>query len=133
MEQMKKPKSGEPSLRERLSQRLLQALEADFEVHGVSVLERMRESSPERYCQLSAKLIMSAEPKQNPQGLAAATNSNEMGRIYLQQVGLLEPTDQQIEQAVAAVDELLARLEAIKNAAAFGTLDNGNRELGELN
>jgi hypothetical protein len=51
----------------------------------------------------------------------------------LQQVGLLEPTDQQIEQAVAAVDELLARLEAIKNAAAFGTLDNGNRELGELN
>jgi hypothetical protein len=45
MEQMKprKQKSGEPSLREKLSQKFLEALEADFQAYGSTVLERMRE------------------------------------------------------------------------------------------
>jgi hypothetical protein len=35
----RKTKSGEPSLREKLSQKFLEALQEDFEVYGKSVLE----------------------------------------------------------------------------------------------
>jgi hypothetical protein len=126
MGQMRKPKSGEPSLREKLSKRFLEALEADFQAYGIAVLEKMRESSPERYCELAAKMIMSSEPQKELKGIAAATNSHEMGRIYLQQVGLLDPSDAQVEQAVAAADAFIAQLEAIRDRAQFGESGNGH-------
>jgi hypothetical protein len=122
----RKSKLGEPSLRERLSKKFLEALEEDFQVHGVSILEKMRQSSPERYCELAAKMIMSSEPQKELQGLAAATSSHEVGRIQLQQLGLLEPTDEQIEQAIAATDAFIAQLEAIRDRAQFGELGNGH-------
>jgi hypothetical protein len=123
----RKTKTGEPSLRERLSKKFLEALEEDFQVHGVSILEKMRQSSPERYCELAAKMIMSSvEPQKELQGLAAATSSYEVGRIQLQQLGLAEPSDEQIEQAVAATDAFIAQLEAIRDRAQFGELGNGH-------
>jgi hypothetical protein len=78
-------------------------------------------------------MIMSSEPQQQAEGLAAAKNMREFARIQLQQIGLLDATDEQIEEAVKANDWFLEQLEAIKNRAQFGALDNGNRELGELN
>jgi hypothetical protein len=129
----RKSKSVEPSLREKLSKKFLEALEADFQAYGSSVLERMRESHPERYAELAAKMIMTAEPAQQAEGLAAAKNMHEFACIQLRQIGLPEPTDEQIEEAVKANDWFLEQLEAIKNRAQFGALDNGNRELGELN
>jgi hypothetical protein len=122
----RKPKSGEPSLRERLSQKFLEALEADFQLHGPTILERMRESHPERYAELAAKLIMSSEPQQNAKGLAAANSMEEVGRILLQQVGLPEPTAEEIEQAIQANDLFLEQLEAIKDRAQFGEATNGH-------
>jgi hypothetical protein len=128
-----KKKSGEPTLREKLSQKFLEALEADFQLHGLAVLEKMRQTHPERYAELAAKMIMTAEPQQNQEGFGAAKAMKEIGMRLLQSVGVIEPTDEQIEQAIAANDEFIARLEEIRNAAAFGALDNGNRELGGLN
>jgi hypothetical protein len=127
----RKTKSGEPSLRERLSQKFLEALEADFQAYGTTVLEKMRESHPERYAELAAKMIMTAEPPQPAKGLAAANSMQEVGRILLQQVGLPEPTDEEIEEAIKANDVFLAQLEAIKNRAQFRELGNGNAQ-GEL-
>jgi hypothetical protein len=43
----RKTETGKPTLRERLSQKFLEALEADFQLHGISVLEKMRETHPE--------------------------------------------------------------------------------------
>jgi hypothetical protein len=124
MEQMKprKQKSGEPSLRERLSQKFLEALEADFQLHGTTILERMRESHPERYAELAAKLIMTAEPKQEPQGLAAASSMHDVGQRLLQSIGCVEPTEEQIQAAIVANDEFIAQLEAIR-AKAEGELN----------
>jgi hypothetical protein len=124
----RKTKSGEPSLREKLSQRFLEALEEDFQVYGVTVLQKMRESHPERYAELAAKMIMSSEPKQDPKGIAGAKSMEEVGRILLQQVGLPDPTDEQIEQALEANSVFLAQLEEIKDRAQFGELGNGHAD-----
>jgi hypothetical protein len=45
----RKPKAGEPSLRDKLSQAFLEALEADFREYGKSVIETMRLKDPTRY------------------------------------------------------------------------------------
>jgi hypothetical protein len=128
----RKPKSGEPSLREKLSQKFLEALEADFQLHGLTVLEKMRESSPERYAELAAKMIMSAEPPEQKDGFASDNSMEAVGARLLQSVGLIEPTNEQIEAAIAANDEFIAKLEQIRDAAAFGS-GNGSASLEELN
>jgi hypothetical protein len=122
----RKPKSGEPSLRERLSQKFLEALEADFQLHGISVLERMRETHPERYAELAAKMIMTAEPAEQKQGIAQAKSMKEIGMRLLQSIGVIEPTDQQVEEAIAANDVFVEQLEAIRDRAQFGELGNGH-------
>jgi len=43
----RKPPKSQSSLRERLSANFLAAFEADFQTHGVSVIEKLRENSPE--------------------------------------------------------------------------------------
>ncbi len=55
---MKRKKTGEPSLREKLSQSFLEALTADFAINGPAVIEKMRATHPERYAELAAKMIM---------------------------------------------------------------------------
>jgi hypothetical protein len=134
MDEMK-PRKKEPSLREKLSAAFLEALTADFAVNGAAVIEKMRTTHPERYAELAAKLIMSAEPQQDPTGLAGANTMEEVGRKLLQSIGLIEPTDEQIEAAIEANDKFVARLEAIRDTALQfeEELTNGNAELGGLN
>jgi hypothetical protein len=108
----RKPKSGEPSLREKLSQKFLEALEADFQLHGLTVLEKMRESSPERYAELAAKMIMSAEPQSEQKGFAGANSMQDVGRRLLQSVGIVEPDNAAIEAAIAANDRFIEQLES---------------------
>jgi hypothetical protein len=64
----KRKKTGEPSLREKLSQSFLEALTADFAINGPAVIEKMRATHPERYAELAAKMIMTAEPQQKADG-----------------------------------------------------------------
>jgi hypothetical protein len=122
MEQMKKPKSGEPSLREKLSKKFLEALQEDFELYGKTVLEKMRQTHPERYVEVAARMIMTAEPATTPSVDSADTSMRGIGARLLQSVGCAEPTDEEIELAIEANDAFIARLEAIR-AKAEGELN----------
>jgi hypothetical protein len=122
----RKPKSGEPSLRERLLQKFLEALQEDFELYGKTVLEKMRESHPERYAELAAKMIMTAEPQQKADGFASDTSMEAVGRRLLQSVGMVEPDDAAIAAAIFANDRFLEALESIRDRAPFGEATNGN-------
>jgi hypothetical protein len=122
----RKTKSAEPSLRERLSQKFLEALQEDFELYGKTVLEKMRESHPERYAELAAKMIMTAEPAEQKEGYAQAKSMKEIGMRLLQSIGVIEPTDEQVEEAIAANDVFVEQLEAIRDRAQFGELGNGH-------
>lgn len=115
----KKPKSStEPSLRDKLSEAFLKAFQADFETHGVEVIQEMRSKDPTRYAELAGKLIMTTEQRPT-NDLANAKSMHELGRAWLVQVGLAEPSDKDIEDAVAAHNRFLVDLEHI--AAEFGS------------
>ena len=73
-------------------------------------------------------MIMTAEPQQNPEGLAAANSLQDVGRRLLQQVGLPEPTDEEIERAIEENDKFIRALESIRDRAQFGESDIGYAE-----
>jgi hypothetical protein len=109
--------SKEPSLRAKLSAAFLEALEMDFREHGKQVIERMRESHPERYCEVAAKMISTID-QPDPNSWESAQSMQDIGRKLLQSVGTPDDaiTDQAIEDAVAANDEFIAKLELIRDA-----------------
>lgn len=107
------PASSPPSLRERRSANFLAAFEADFQTHGVSVIEKLRENSPEKYAELGAKLIAASEPE--PEGFESCQSMEEVGRKLLQSVGVDEfaITDGMIEAAIALQDRFTDELSRI--------------------
>ena len=58
----KKPKTNEPSLRTKL----FKPLESDFEVHGIETIKKLRETHPDRYIDITSRLIATIE--QPPSG-----------------------------------------------------------------
>jgi hypothetical protein len=121
---MKKPKANEPNLRDKLSGDVLKAFADDFSANGVSVIEKLREKSPEKYVELAAKLIAAAEALPDPSDFASAKSIEDVGRKLLVAVGVNEydATDDMIEQALKAHKILIKRLEEIAGNA-----------IGELN
>jgi hypothetical protein len=117
-----KQKSAEPSLRDKLSENVLRAIEADFAENGVAAVELLRQKSPDRYCELAARLIAATEPK--PDGFEQCNSLQEIGVKLLKSVGLseVEMNEDMIAQALEANNAFIAQLEAIR--------DQG---LGELN
>jgi hypothetical protein len=63
----RKPETKEPSLRQKLAENLLRDFHNDYAAKGKAALETLREKSPEKYCELGARLIAAAEPK--PEGV----------------------------------------------------------------
>jgi hypothetical protein len=123
----RKPKTSEPSLRDKLSERFVFALESDFETHQSEVIKSLREKHIDRYADLIVRLIAAREPEQKPEGFAAANSLHDVGRRLLQQVGLPEPLDEQIAQAIEENDKFISALEAIRDSALqFEELTNGN-------
>src|SRR5262249_10396010 len=116
----RKPKSIEPSLRERLSQSFLEALEADFRLHGKGILEQMRQTHPERYAELAGKLIISAEPLAK-NDFASANSMEEIGIRLLEAIGISRDliTPNMIEQAIAAQSQFNEKLEQIAEAGGY--------------
>jgi hypothetical protein len=110
----------EPSLRTKLSQSYLEALEADFRLHGKAVIERMRERDPTRYAELAAKMIMTSEPPPDALDFSSANSMEEIGQRLLQSIGLAAPTEEEIEQALAENEKFVAGLEAIRAKAEGG-------------
>src|SRR5262252_1897091 len=115
-----KRKAIEPSLREKLSQSFLEALEADFRLHGKGILEQMRQTHPERYAELAGKLIMSAEPLAK-NDFASANSMEELGTRLLEAVGISRDiiTPAMIADAIAAQESFNKRLEEIAEAGGY--------------
>src|SRR5437660_7264043 len=96
----KKSKANEPSLRDKLGKKFLEALEADFREYGKDVIEQMRTKDPTRYAELAGKMIMAVEPRE--QSLENARNMHEVAAALLKSVGFTDPDEDAIEQAIKA-------------------------------
>src|SRR5215475_13301712 len=106
----RKPKS-EPSLRDKLSANFMVAFEADFAANGVFVIEQLRLKAPDKYAALAADLIRQAEP---PRGVfSEAKTLDDIARGLLKQVGVNDPSNQQIEAALALHNRFIGDLEQI--------------------
>jgi hypothetical protein len=119
MRSSRKPqsKANKPSLRDKLSANFLAAFESDFAENGVAAIEQLRLKSPEKYSEIAARLIAAVEPK--PDGFAECKSMPDVARKLLKSVGCDEAlvSDQMIEEALAANDAFIARLQAIRDAA----------------
>src|SRR5262245_13179266 len=108
----RKPKPNNPSLRDKLSAQFMKDFEEDFAANGKAVIEQLRQRSPEKYADIAARLIAQTEPP-NPNDLSNAKSLAEVARMLLQGVGLPDPSDQQLEAAMAATSRLMTELELI--------------------
>jgi hypothetical protein len=104
-----------PSTRDKLSSAFVEALEKDWVEHGSEVIQQIRLDNPVKYGELIARLIPIDANVVSTSDFNQAKSMHDIGRGLLKQVGLHEDaiTDQMIEQAIAANDELVARLEQI--------------------
>ena len=109
----RKAKTAEPSLRDMLSARFLEAIHTDFEAHGVEVIQRLRDKDPRAYCEISARLIAATEPPGD--GFDGAESLQELGVRLLESVGCPRDaiTADTAEAAVAAQDDFAAALAKI--------------------
>jgi len=107
--------SESPSTRDKLSNAFVEALEKDWAEHGSHVIQQIRLDNPVKYGELIARLIPLDANLVSASDFSQAKSMQDIGRGLLKQVGLHEDaiTEQMIEQAIAANDELVARLEQI--------------------
>jgi hypothetical protein len=120
MKKERKPKS-DPSLLDQLSAPLKDIV-ADFKENGAAALEAVRQRSPEKYIELSAKLlpfIVSLNPGSDFSG---CKSMEDIGTRLLQSVGINDPSAAQIAEAVRANDQFIARLQGI---SALAQMDVG--------
>jgi hypothetical protein len=110
----KKPKGNEPSLRSKL----FRALESDFEAHGVSTIERLRQEHPDRYLDIASRLATVVE--QSGGSFDDCNTQEEIARKLLQAVGCENPDEASIQRAVAAHEKMIAGLQAIRAEAEGG-------------
>jgi hypothetical protein len=115
----KKLRPNEPSLLHELNEPLRDFV-ADFKLHGKSALEQVRERSPEKYLELSTKLLpLVAALNPGTSDFSDCRNVNDIGVKLLQSVGFSEPDDASIQAAIALNDKFIDDLQAIfRNAAA---------------
>jgi hypothetical protein len=114
----RKPKPNEPSLLQELNEPLRDFV-ADFKLHGKSALEQVRERSPEKYLELSTKLLpLVAALNPGTNDFSDANDMQSIGVKLLQSVGFIEPDDASIQAAIALNDRFIDDLQAIfRNAA----------------
>lgn len=114
------------SLRQRLNANFMRALEADFEAYGAEVIEQLRRNHTKTYSEIVAKLIspLPEAPKEND--LCNAQSSRDLGKLLLLNVGLPDPTDEQIDAATIANDVFIARLEKIRDEAGWASDKDDN-------
>src|SRR5215470_1464259 len=112
-------KPDEPSLLDQLSGPLRDFVQ-DFKTHGKSVLEKVRERNPEKYLELSTKLLpLVAALNPGADDFADCTTPNDVGMKLLKSVGMSEfdMSEPMIADALKARDDLVDALEAIRDRA----------------
>src|SRR5262249_29405362 len=106
-------KPDEPSLLDQLSGPLRDFVK-DFQTHGKDVLEKVRQQSPEKYLEMSAKLAsLVATLRPEPDGLSKAQSYEDIAVQLLKSVGFAEDqmTPEAIESAVQANNSFVGQLE----------------------
>jgi hypothetical protein len=114
----RKPKP-EPSLIQQLSAPLRDFVN-DFKTHGADVLQKVREDNPEKYLELSTKLLpLVAALNPGADDFADCNDMRSIGVKLLKSIGCDESslTDDMIKEALEANDIFVDRLQAIRDAA----------------
>lgn len=101
-----------PNLRDKLSQAFLTAFDADFNEHGVDVIQQLRMKDPVRYAELAGRLITAAAQPGDPSDYSRCQTEEEICRKLLLQVGLTEDqlTPDMLRLAEAANTEFVNKL-----------------------
>jgi hypothetical protein len=118
----KKAKSTEPSLLDQLNGPLKDIVK-DFRENGAAALEVVRQRNPEKYLELSTKLlpfIVSLNPTGSD--FSGCKSMTDIGTKLLQSVGISDPSATQIAEAIAANDRFIAQLQGI---SALAQMDVG--------
>ena len=107
----RKPKTSEPSLRDKLSAAFLEAFQSDFEANGVAAIEQLRNKSPDKYT--------ATEPQSQPTGFASCDSMEDIGVRLLESVGAPRDTitEAMVQAAINANDAFLERLAQIAQDA----------------
>jgi hypothetical protein len=115
----RKPKTSEPSLRDKLSAAFLEAFQSDFEANGVAAIEQLRNKSPDKYTEIAARLIAATEPQSQPTGFASCDSMEDIGVRLLESVGAPRDTitEAMVQAAINANDAFLERLAQIAQDA----------------
>jgi hypothetical protein len=116
---MKPRKPKEPSLLQQLSAPLRDFVN-DFKTHGADVLQKVREDNPEKYLELSTKLLpLVAALNPGADDFADCNDMRSIGVKLLKSIGCDESslTDDMIKEALEANDIFVDRLQAIRDAA----------------
>jgi hypothetical protein len=110
-----KPKSEPGGLRDKLSEDFLRAIQSDFQVHGPTVIEQLRQKYPQHYSEIVARLTASTEEPSSPTDFSGSLTRLDIGMKLLQQLGLHEDaiTIDMAERAATANDVLVDCLEEI--------------------
>jgi hypothetical protein len=93
----------------------VQALAADWKEHGAATIEAVRQKTPDKYCELIAKVVpkeMLISADRRATDFSDCQDMHEIGRRLLLQTGILEAaiTDTMIDQTVAANGNFVDRL-----------------------
>ena len=115
----KEPKA-EPSLRDKLAQKLDAALEADFAINGAAAIEALRNKSVDKYVEIAARRVAATDPPAN--SFESAHSMEEIGIRLLESVGTPRDliTESMIQAAIDANDAFIKRLGQIAADAQGG-------------
>src|SRR5262245_3596722 len=115
----RKPKATEPSLIDELNKPLRDFV-SDFQEHGADALQKVRENNPEKYLELSTKLLPLV-PALNPgqSDFSECKSMEEIGIKLLKAVGMDEylMDENAVKAALECNNAFIAKLEAIRDAA----------------
>src|SRR5262249_21744995 len=114
-----KAKKIEPTLRQQLSAPLRDFV-ADFKAHGKTVLEQVRQNNPEKYLELSTKLLpLVAALNPGADDFADCRSPRDLGIALLKSVNIdeFEITKDMIAEALKCNDDFINQLQAIRAAA----------------
>ncbi len=111
----RKSSKNDRDSRHDLSNDFVQALAADWKEHGAATIEAVRQKTPDKYCELIAKVVpkeMLISADRRAEDFSDCPDMQEIGRRLLLQTGIHEVaiTDTMIAQTIEANDCFVDRL-----------------------
>jgi hypothetical protein len=110
-----KSKANEPSARDKLSADFTRRLEEKWREKGDDVLEAAFKESPTKIAEMIARLVSVSVPTAT--GYGDCQSQQELAVKLLSSIGVVDPTEETIEQVVFLNKEFAATLESIRARA----------------